>query len=352
MNQLSWLKNLDYPEYSYQSKGSDHLLDLSLNDYEGSTSIFLPVLKRSITSVGEYSFAQDKELINLIRKENWGIRNKQIAITAGADGALRVIFKAIFNENKDKKICIPIPSFSRYEYHAKSNNVEIDFFQIGEFPYKVNHKKLLEHLKGKNPTAIVLANPNNPTGIYLQTNNLKDLLNKYKGFIIIDESLLFNDLEGLHLMTKKFKNLIIVRTFSKLYGIAGERIGYMIAHERTIKLIKKLLSPFEVSSISIELAKTVMRNKDTMESRTLELKEAIEYIKENLPKGFEISPTSSSVFILKCKKNINLYKSLLKKGVRTISCKDFRGIGSENTVRIAITNLKSMQKLFTILERL
>jgi len=156
----------------------------------------------------------------------------------------------------------------------------------------------------------------------------------------------------MHLLTKKYKNLIIIRTFSKLYGIAGERIGYIIAHEKTISQLGKLLSPFEVSSISLELAKVVISDKDTIEGRTLELKESLKFIHDNIPEGYSISPTRTSVFLLKSEKFDNLYKKLLKKGIKTISCIDFRGIESNNFVRVSIKDLKSMQKLFSILEEL
>jgi histidinol-phosphate aminotransferase len=352
MKNLKWLKNLDYAEYSYQSSNGEYPLDLSLNDYEGSTSIFLPVLKKSITSVGEYSFAQNKELINKIRLENFGLKNNQISITAGADGALRVIFHAILSQSSNKTICIPIPSFSRYEYHAKVNDAEIDFFKNSIFPFSLNINSLVTHLKKTKPSCLVLANPNNPTGLYIRPKDIEILLKEYSGFIILDEALLFNGLKGMHLYTKKYKNLIIIRTFSKLYGIAGERIGYMITHEDIAPFFRQLLSPFEVSSISIELAKVVISDQDTMESRTLELEESIRFIKNNLPNDYEISPTNSSVFLLKSKKKTKLYKKLLDAGVKTVSCLDFRGIEADDIVRISIKDLKSMQKLFSILERL
>ena len=113
-----------------------------------------------------------------------------------------------------------------------------------------------------------------------------------------------------------------------------------------------MFSPFEVSSVSLELAKKILDDEDTIETRIMELKNSIKFVLKNIPDGFQISPTSSSVFVIKSNKVDDLYSKLLERGVKTVSCKDFRGIETSNVVRVSVKDLKSMQKLFSILDTL
>lgn len=365
---LKHLKDLDYPEYShkpkitaelikgYSKERNNHsvdlgLIDLSLNQNTRLNKGINEIIKKSIADISQYTHTQDDILIRQISKQN-KIPAKNILITAGCDGALRILTRMFIN--KATKVCIPIPSFGRYEYHSKINQGSICFFENSTFPYEVRINELINFLKKNDIDVLLMANPNNPTGMFIPRKEIETLTRKFNGVIILDEALLLNSKQSSIKLLKENSNLIITRSFSKIYGLAGLRIGYILGHPDQIKIAAKLTSPFEVSSIAIKLASFVLNDKDFYDECRKEILESIKELKKSGDKlkNIRISPTQTATALLKFEKRDSLYYSLLRQKIKTISCKDFRGIENENCVRIAIKDIASTRKLVEALQTL
>lgn len=361
MNYIKYLQTLNYPEYSHKSTYSKklskknngsidlELLDLSLSQKEIIDRKLITIIKNALVDVGKYSFTQNERLI-----EDLSIYHKiptnEIAITAGCDGALRILSRLLINQTS--RICIPLPSFGRYEYHTKINFGKIFFIKPNKFPYDLNIKQITKYCNERKIDLLFLANPNNPTGIYKDKRELLYLFENYKGYILLDESLIYPTLDSSASLVGKYKNLIILKSFSKFYGVAGARIGYIIADKTIIEVAKKLISPFEVSSIALSLAIAIFEDKEYLVKEKNLLDNSIKLINYFKSSKILVGNTSSSTAVIKSLLEENLYKRLLSEGIKTVDCKDFRGLELENCVRVSIKDTTSIKKLISTLNKI
>jgi histidinol-phosphate aminotransferase len=115
-----------------------------------------------------------------------------------------------------------------------------------------------------NPKMVMICNPNNPTGYLISKQDIERLLKVYSGLVVIDEAYIeFTEGSMLNRLGE-YENLVILRTFSKAWGIAGARVGYMIANEPIIENIKKVKAPYNLNALSQQAAVIALQNKSWM----------------------------------------------------------------------------------------
>jgi len=348
---LNYLKKLEYPEYAHQVDEQDKislaLLDLSFIDGQRINEEVYKIIREGQSAASRYAFSQNKQLLELT-DEYVGVDQKNILITAGGDGALRVIASALIE--KDTRVCIPLPSFGRFEYHAKVNQANIKFISPNGFPYDIDINQVAETCQKNKSEILFLANPNNPTGIYKASDKIEWLLGNFGGYVVLDEVLIDYIGETSAQLIRKYPKLVVVRSFSKLFGMSGMRIGYLIADQKLITSVKKLVSPFEVSTLAILLAVEMLKNRHEIIAKNRnDLIESLKLFWQLKSKLFQISPSQASTLVLKSSVQDDLYETLLQLGVRTVAADDFRGLEDENCVRVSIREFPITQKFVEIL---
>jgi len=133
--------------------------------------------------------------------------------------------------------------------------------------YTIDIKSILKEVT-PSTKIIYLANPNNPTGTYLSRSEIVDLLSDLPKHIIVvldgayAEYVLKDDYDSGFSLTEEFKNIIITRTFSKVYGLAGCRIGWCYSSENVALILNKVKGPFNTQSISQEMAMLALDDKE------------------------------------------------------------------------------------------
>lgn len=360
---IEYFNSIDYPEYSDKATSTKDLvvkkngsrdfglLDLSLSQKDRIDKKIIQIVSSDLLNIGKYTYTQNESLLAQLSKINH-ISKDQMLITAGCDGALRITSQLLIS--KGTRVCIPVPSFGRYEYHTKINKGKVYFYENQNFPYDFEVKELVQFLKDNRIEVLFLANPNNPTGIYKQKSTIKKLLDSFDGYTIIDESLINPNTGSIGKYVKDNPQLIVVKSFSKFYGLAGARIGYLIASPKVIKPLKILTSPFEVNSLAISLAIAILKDKSHTEIEAKLIKEQIAKLSRFSKKNNRISvtPTSSSLALIRFSGNLSLYDLLLERGIKTVDGRDFRGLEKENTVRISIKDADSIDYLISEINRL
>jgi histidinol-phosphate aminotransferase len=360
---IEYYTQIAYPEYSNKASSTKDLsvkpngskdfglLDLSLSQKDRIDKKIIQIVSNDLLNIGKYSHTQNDKLINLLSKSNH-VPKKNILITAGCDGALKIISQLLISRNIN--VCIPVPSFGRYEYHTKINKGKIHFFYNKEFPYDTRIKELLEFLNKNKIEVLFLANPNNPTGIYKPQHEIITLLDNFKGYSIIDESLINPNTISTAQLIKKYPKLIVAKSFSKFYGLAGARIGYIVASEKLIKPLLNLVSPFEVNSLALSLAIAVLKDKELadMEAKIIkaEIKKLLRTFRKNT--RINITPSESSLALIQYSGKEPLFDLLLKRGIKTVNGNDFRGLENTNTVRISIKDSDSMNYLISEIDKI
>lgn len=214
-----------------------------------ATELYMDYFKSDILDTGKF-----RDLLEFYPSQNDVIANfvsKSVNVDAKnifiGNGAIEII-QAIIHRFAKQTIVINIPTFSSY-YEFASDIVDVKFFTLKKSDnYSLNIDAYIDFVKETKPNTIVLINPNNPTGNYILKNELIKILNElsFVENIIIDESFIhfafedefFNEVT-LSKMVEEHKNLYIVKSMSKDFGIAGIRAGYAIMDvEKVAALLK------------------------------------------------------------------------------------------------------------------
>lgn len=174
--------------------------------------------------------------------DEFNISEDRVLLGYGAEDLLKQVVQTYLNE-KDDKLLVPDHSWWYYKEIAnETNSISLEYPIVeGEESYEYDINKLLDIYKAEKPKVVFIASPNNPTGNSISDDQLTYVLDRMsEAVIVLDEAYwLSNGNDKATELVNKYPNLIIIRTFSKLYALAGIRIGYAIIGEQ-LNQIKKI----------------------------------------------------------------------------------------------------------------
>jgi len=247
-----------------------------------------------------------------------------------------------------------VPSFSEYERAAGNLKTKIKFIPLEEKQgFKINAA-----LAG-NSDVIFLCNPNNPTG-NLVLDNCNDIEKLSSKLIVIDESFMgFLPDEQKHTLIKKAqksRKIIVLRTLTKFFALAGLRIGYLAAHKDNVKLLKKYQAPWSVNVLAQEAGECVLSDKAYIHRTRKLIEKERDYLYRKICKIKRLRPFPSTVNYILVKiedkklTSVILRDRLLKKGILVRDCANFRGL-DKRFIRIAVRSRAENLKLVRALEK-
>ncbi len=282
------------------------------------------------------------------------LEKENIIVGNGSDEIFDLIFKAFIN--KKDKIIYPAPSFAIYEILGSiydTNNIIVNLDRNFYYPVK----KIISLLK-HNISLLILCNPNNPTGTYLTKTQIEEIIKSISTntILAIDEAY-FNfseskDFPDMLSLFKKYKdkNIIVIRTFSKLYGMAGLRLGYAFSNKDIIKVLNKVRMPFNINLIAEKTALFYLKDKSVRKRREylLNVKKYLYRELEKLNIEYIKSETNFVLIKLPVKSSI-IFEKLLEKGiiVRAYTSKRLRNfirvtIGRKKEIKLFLRELKKI----------
>ena len=265
---------------------------------------------------------------------NFSVSKEQILIGGGSSEIIEKIFYC-FGGTSAYKIVYPQPSFSMYKIYAKAAQAQAIPFELDE-NYKLNVKKFIETVKNEKAALAVVCNPNNPTGNALTTDEIEEIAKNIKCAFLVDEAYVeFYGRSAVNLI-KKYPNLIVARTFSKAYGLAGARVGYMIANADVTQMIEKAYMPYHMNVLSLAAADIVYQMRDEYVPRIQMMIAERKRMSEQLKKlpGFKVFPSETNFVLVRYDKAVELNKYLesLDIGVRSFGT----AAGLENCLRFSM----------------
>ncbi len=205
------------------------------------------------TRTWQFYFGQDDVREQLARYAN--VAPENIVITNGGDESIDLVLRAVL-ENGDVVIDAP-PSFEMYRISAIANRA-----RVVDVPRFENFALDVETIcKTPNAKVICLASPNNPDGQLLPRADLLRLL-ELGALVMLDEAYFEYAGESAVDLLPRFPNLVIVRTFSKWAGLAGLRVGYVIASAEFINALHKLRAPYNVNWAGLVAARESLNDAD------------------------------------------------------------------------------------------
>lgn len=213
-------------------------------------------------------------------------------------------------------VLYPIPTFSMYGIISQAlGEMTIEIPLDKEFDIDLD--KTLKAIRKDKPKLVFLSSPNNPTGNCFSAERILKIIEVSKGIVVVDEAYQpFSSEKGFLPLLKDYKNLVIMRTLSKI-GMAALRLGFLIGDAGIIKEVNKVRLPFNVNSVSQAIATEVLKDKKWLDSAIKKIISERERMLLEMEKTQDIRPFPSEAnFILFRVKNPDkVYNALLKKGI-------------------------------------
>lgn len=267
-----------------------------------------------------------KELKKAISK-GLKVPEENIVLGSGSDGVFDVLSKILID--KEDEAIIPLPTFSMYEFVTRVAGGNPVFLKRDK-NFNMPVEKLLSQVS-KKTKLIFLCSPNNPTGNLVKKEDIEKVLKKVKCYVLVDEAYMEYSKPGSSAigLFKKYKNLIVTRTFSKAYGLANLRIGYGIMPEDLIKDYQKTNLPFFTSTLAVKAATEAIKDKSHLKKVVKRNFEGIRYFKREIK--FKVYPSQANFVLVDVSPNKakDIVSTLQKKGMIIRNCSSFgKGMGS------------------------
>ena len=270
------------------------------------------------------------------------------------------LFAAVIHAVRPQKVVIPLPSFSGYQWAAHMVDAEICFGPLREENNFEITDGILAFLEGAQ--LLFLASPANPVGNLIGEPVLREILMECQRrniIVILDECFIgFTGKKGYAEWIGEFSNLVVVHAFTKLYGIPGIRLGYLIAEETFCAKVERQLPEWNVSTVAQQAGLAILENdREKAWNREQYVEETVrcvrqerEFLVGGLKKilGDEITIFPSEANFLLLKTRYPLYESLLARGILIRDCANYRGLG-DGYYRIAVKDHAANEILLKIL---
>tara|TARA_B110000008_G_C16977334_1_gene566432 strand:+ start:1044 stop:2108 length:1065 start_codon:yes stop_codon:yes gene_type:complete len=191
--------------------------------------------------------------------KRFNLKNNNVFMNNGSSENIRIFYEAF--AVKDMEVIITNPCYPMHKIYAQLQNSIIKEIKYNE--ETIDHNDIINNIN-ENTCCIVLANPNSPVGDIINLQYIEELINNaYKRNIpiLIDEAYIeYAEQESCVHLLKKYKNLVVSRTFSKGLGCAGLRIGYLLGNDEIMDIINKFVPTYEISSIASKFGSYLLDN--------------------------------------------------------------------------------------------
>jgi histidinol-phosphate aminotransferase len=273
-----------------------------------------------------------------------GVSPENIMCCNGGDDLLNLAFRAFCDETRP--VAYPVPTYTLYPVLAKIQNcqaIEIPFDDEFNLPAK---------LAATSAALTIVCNPNAPSGTFISTEELASLADEISGVLLIDEAYVDYAEKNCNSLIKDFDNVIILRSLSKGYSLAGLRFGYAIAQRDLIDGLIKVKDSYNVDSIAIALATAAIKDQEYFRENIEKIKSERTRLTEQLRKlGFEV-PDSSANFVLARYKNNSAAEIHSELAKRNIYVRYFPYPKLEDKLRISIGTHVQDDKLIAALKEI
>ncbi|TAG05627.1 MAG: histidinol-phosphate transaminase [Cytophagia bacterium] len=320
------------------------------DEYEGNQGIFLDANENSFGALihneynlNRYPDPHQKKLKEKIA-EIESINSENIFLGNGSDEAIDLLFRAFAEPSIDTVLYCP-PTYGMYEVSANINAItpiEVPLTQ----DFELDIEKIRPHLNNPTLKLIFLCSPNNPTGNILNRENIMTILKNFQGIVVIDEA--YQDFSKEVSWIKEienYKNLVVLKTFSKSWGMANLRLGMAFASPEIIHIYNKIKPPYNINGETQRLVLEGLTDHKSRKYRAIddiiEEREKLSIKLKNLSFVQKVYKSDTNFLLIKVNNANQLYNYLISKQIiirnrhTTLLC--------ENCVRITIgTNTENM----------
>ena len=281
------------------------------NEYSGQDAVFLDANESPYNSpLNRYPDPLQWELKKLLSRL-LGIPPEKIFLGNGSDEAIDLLMRAVGEPGEDEIISID-PSYGMYEVCAAINNLKIVKILLNS-DFSLNTKTILEAVN-KKTKIIFLCSPNNPTANLLNLQSMKELAQNFNGLLVVDEAYIdFSESEGMLPFLDELKNVVVLRTLSKAWALAGIRLGMAIASEDIIRIMNRIKYPYNINILTQQKATEMLHEAGDKENWVKMIRRERERLIPELDKleyVVKVFPSDANFLLVKFKNPLEIYEYL------------------------------------------
>ena len=307
-------------------------------------------IRKNLNNINRYpdsnSFYLKKRLASYL-----GVEPANLVLGNGSDELIDIIIKT-FVEDGENIITADV-TFLEYEIISKVLGREVITIPLRYFKYDLESiKKKID----KKTKLIFISNPNNPTGTYVTKYEIEDFIRDLPSnvLLVLDEAYdTFIDVDDFPNSLKYIKNenVIILKTFSKAYGLAGLRIGYALAWAELASYMERVRQPFNVNSLAQAAAIACLDDKKFLQQTRKIILEGKSYLYDSLKNlGLPYVPSVANFILVDVGRDcMDVFRDMLKYGVIV---RDMKQYGLKNFIRVTIGTKKENERFIRVLKKI
>jgi histidinol-phosphate aminotransferase len=233
-------------------------------DFNENTLDCSPKVREALGRIaaGALTRYPEREPMEALVATHLGLATNQVALTNGVDEAIHVLFET-FLEAGDE-LLFPVPTYAMYEVYASATDSRVVTVQSGndlQFPFERLFSAVTPRTK-----IIAVANPNSPSGTAATRAQLLELARRAPHAVLfVDEAYFHFHGETVMDLVGTLPNLVVARTFSKAYGLAGLRIGALAGPAELMRWVRRVLSPYSVNSLALACLPPALEDADYLD---------------------------------------------------------------------------------------
>lgn len=322
----------DYAEFERLNINPEDVLDFSVsaNPFGPPPGTEKAVLS---TAIDRYPDSDATRLRRALA-DCLGVDSGSILVGSGSMELIRLVASAYLG--REYAVMIAQPTFGEYEVAGRIANSRIVKHGIREEDsFRLNIAEFAEAVRHNHPDAVFLCNPNNPTGQYLSRDDVERILAASEDMLLIlDEAYVsFTEDPWRSLDLVDHRNIVIIRSMTKDYGLAGLRLGYAVARPDVIEALRKVKPPWNVNVVAQNAGLFAVEASDYVERCRRDVLAARDYLITGLTNlGLAPLPTQVHFFLVKVGNASEFRGELLKYGIVVRDCSSF---GLREYIRIA-----------------
>lgn len=317
------------------------------DEYKGALGYFLDANENPFENrYNRYPDPRQLELKGIISGFK-GMPVENMFLGNGSDEAIDLCYRVFCTPGKDNAVAIA-PSYGMYRVAADINDVEFREVQLAA-DYSLPTDELLQ-VCDEHTKLMFICSPNNPTGNSFPMEQMKELIAKFNGVVVVDEAYIdFAAQDSLLTVLPQYKNLIVLQTLSKAYGLAGLRLGLAFADAEIMSIFAKVKYPYNINLAGMERAKELLARDVKAEIELLiSERERVAKALKAMPCVEKVYPSDANFLLAKVNDARGLYDALIKEQV--IVRDRSRVKGCEGTLRITIGKPEENDKMLAVVK--
>ena len=320
------------------------------SEFAGVAEVFLDANESPFDNgLNRYPDPLQKKLKTKIAFEKQ-VNQDQIFLGNGSDEAIDLLIRIFCKPSVDEIITLP-PTYGMYKVSAAISDINVVKIPLTD-DFKLKPKEILNHVTAQSKI-LFICSPNNPTGNNIPLEQIIELLDSFKGILIVDEAYIdFSEQKSCTSLLADYPRLVVLQTFSKAWGLAGIRLGMAFAHPEIIRLLNKVKPPYNINQLTQSTALKALDNihvKKTHLQYILKQRDVMKQALLTLPFIEKIYPSDANFLLVKVDNSGLVYNFLLKNNIIVRDRSNV--IGCRNCLRFTIGTPKENKRLITILKK-